>query len=174
ERLLRGAGKARVSAAPEAVWAMLLDPDTLAAIIPGAHDVRKVSDTKFTADVTLGIGPVKGRYKAQVALSDLDPPRAVTLSGKVAGNLGFGGGSGRITLTPDRTGGTELSYTYEAFVGGKVASVGGRLLDGAAKVIIGQFFAALARKAGGGAGTDGGLVSRLLARLSTLLGRDAP
>ncbi len=173
ERLMRGAGKAHVAATPEAVWAMLLDPDTLAAIIPGAHDVRKVSDTRFTADVTLGIGPVKGRYKAQVALSDLDPPRAVTLSGKVDGNLGFGGGSGRITLTPDGAGGTELSYTYEAFVGGKVASVGGRLLDGAAKVIIGQFFAALARKAGGGAAPEGGLVSRLLARLSSLLGRDA-
>ncbi|MFG1344999.1 molybdopterin cofactor-binding domain-containing protein [Xanthobacter autotrophicus DSM 431] len=174
ERLMHGEGKARVSVAPEAVWAMLLDPDTLAAIIPGAHDVRKVSDTKFTADVTLGIGPVKGRYKAQVALSDLDPPKAVTLSGKVDGNLGFGGGSGRITLTPDGAGGTELAYTYEAFVGGKVASVGGRLLDGAAKVIIGQFFAALARKAGGGAGAQGGLVSRLLARLSSLLGRNAP
>ncbi|WP_296585451.1 molybdopterin cofactor-binding domain-containing protein [Xanthobacter sp.] len=174
ERLMRGAGKACVTAAPEAVWAMLLDPDTLAAIIPGAHDVRKVSDTKFTADVTLGIGPVKGRYKAQVALSDLDPPRAVTLSGKVDGNLGFGGGSGRITLNPDGAGGTELSYTYEAFVGGKVASVGGRLLDGAAKVIIGQFFAALARKAGGGGVAHGSLVSRLLARLSALLGRGAP
>ena len=173
ERLMRGEGKARVAAAPEAVWAMLLDPDTLAAIIPGAHDVRKVSDTRFTADVTLGIGPVKGRYKAQVALSALDPPKAVTLSGKVDGNLGFGGGSGRITLTPDSAGGTELSYTYEAFVGGKVASVGGRLLDGAAKVIIGQFFAALARKAGGGAAAEGGLVSRLLARLSSLLGRNA-
>lgn len=174
ERLMRGEGKAEVAAPPDAIWDMLLDPDTLAAIIPGAHDVRKVSPTEFRADVTLGIGPVKGRYKAAVALSDLDPPEAVTLSGKVEGNLGFGGGTGRITLAPDGKGGTTLSYTYEAFVGGKVASVGGRLLDGAAKVIIGQFFAALARKAGGGSAAQGGIVSRLLARLSALLGRRAP
>jgi len=170
ERLLRGAGKAHVAAAPEAIWAMLLDPDTLAAIIPGAHGVEKASDTAFRADVTLGIGPVKGRYKAEVSLSDLDPPRAVTLSGRVDGNLGFGGGKGAITLAPDGTGGTHLSYTYEAFVGGKVASVGGRLLDGAARVIIGQFFAALARKAGGGGAAGPGFPARLVAWLSGLFG----
>lgn len=170
ERLMRGEGKAHVRATPEAIWAMLLDPDTLAAIIPGAHGVSRVSDTAFRADVTLGIGPVKGRYKAEVSLSDLEPPRTVTLRGRVEGNLGFGGGSGAITLTPDDTGGTHLAYRYEAFVGGKVASVGGRLLDGAAKVIIGQFFAALARKAAGGAAP----APRLLARLFSLFRRRAP
>ena len=174
EKLMRGDGKAHVKATPEAIWAMLLDPKTLESIIPGAHGVTKVSDTQFRADVTLGIGPVKGRYKAEVALSDLDPPRAVTLGGRVDGNLGFGGGAGRITLTPDGQGGTELSYTYEAFVGGKVASVGGRLLDGAAKVIIGQFFAALARKAGGSGAATPGLFARLLARIAALLGGRAP
>ncbi|MCG5236739.1 xanthine dehydrogenase family protein molybdopterin-binding subunit [Xanthobacter oligotrophicus] len=174
EKLMRGAGKAHVKATPEALWAMLLDPRTLESIIPGAHGVMKVSDTQFRADVTLGIGPVKGRYKAQVALSDLDPPKAVTLGGRVDGNLGFGGGSGRITLTPDGTGGTDLAYTYEAFVGGKVASVGGRLLDGAAKVIIGQFFAALARKAGGGGAAAPGFLARLVARLAALVGGRAP
>ena len=62
---------------------MLLDPATLEAIIPGAHDVEKVSDTHFRADVTLGVGPVNGRYKAEIELCDLDPPKAVTLSGSV-------------------------------------------------------------------------------------------
>lgn len=170
ERLMRGAGEALVAATPEAIWAMLLDPEMLAAIIPGAHGVERVSPTAFRAEVTLGIGPVKGRYKAEVSLSDLDPPKAVTLTGRVTGNLGFGGGSGAVTLAPDGAGGTQLSYTYEAFVGGKVASVGGRLLDGAAKVIIGQFFAALARKAGG-APAASGFFSRLLARLAALFGR---
>lgn len=166
EKLMRGEGAAHVRAAPEAIWAMLLDPNTLEAIIPGAHGVEKVSDTHFRADVTLGIGPVKGRYRAEVTLSDLDPPRAVTLGGKVEGHLGFGGGQGRVTLTPDGSGGTEVAYVYEAFVGGKVASIGGRLLDGAAKVIIGQFFAALARRAGGAAPRPG-----LLARLLSLFSR---
>ena len=65
---------------PERVWAMLLDPETLQAVIPGCHSVEKISDTHFRADVTLGIGPVKGRYRAEVNLSELDPPRAVTLA----------------------------------------------------------------------------------------------
>lgn len=146
-RSLHGEGEARVAAAPEAIWAMLLDVDTLASIIPGCHGVQKLSETHFKADVTLGVGPVKGRYKAEIKLSDLDEPRAATLTGSVSGALGNGGGSGRVTLTPDGTGGTVVGYAYEAAVGGKVAAIGGRLLDGAAKAIIGQFFAALARKA---------------------------
>ena len=170
DRTLRGEGSAAVSASPEAVWAMLLDPDVLASVIPGAHGVRKLSDTHFTADVTLGVGPVKGRYKADIRLSDLDPPRATTLSGTVSGGLGSGGGSGRVTLEPDGTGGTRIGYTYEAAVGGKVAAVGGRLLDGAARVVIGGFFAALARRAGGSSGSTPGFLRRLLARVRTLLG----
>ena len=130
---------------------MLLDPATLQAVIPGCHNVEKISDTHFRAEVTIGIGPVKGRYRADVKLSDLDPPHAVTLGGSAEGALGFGGGEGRITLIPTENGGTAIRYVYEAAIGGKVASIGGRLLDGAARVIIGQFFTALARQAGGGA-----------------------
>jgi 2-furoyl-CoA dehydrogenase large subunit len=150
-RKLRGEGEATVKASAQQVWDMLLDPRTLAAVIPGCHSVEKISDTHFRADVTLGIGPVKGRYRAEVKLSDLDPPSAVTLAGGVDGVLGFGNGEGRITLRTAADGGTTIHYSYEAAIGGKVASIGGRLLDGAAKVIIGQFFAALARQAGGGA-----------------------
>jgi 2-furoyl-CoA dehydrogenase large subunit len=160
DRTLRGAGETLVQAPPETVWALLLDPDVLASVIPGAHGVTKLSDTRFTADVTLGVGPVKGRYKAEITLSDLDAPRAATLSGTVTGALGSGGGSGRVTLEPDGAG-TRIGYTYEAAVGGKVAAVGGRLLDGAARVIIGGFFAALARRAGGTA-PQPSLLRRLL------------
>jgi 2-furoyl-CoA dehydrogenase large subunit len=149
DRRLRGEGEAIVGAPPERVWAMLLDPEALQSVIPGCHNVQKISDTHFRADVTIGIGPVKGRYRADVKLSDLDPPHAVTLVGSGEGALGFGGGEGRITLVPTENGGTAIRYVYEAAIGGKVASIGGRLLDGAARVIIGQFFASLARKAGG-------------------------
>jgi 2-furoyl-CoA dehydrogenase large subunit len=150
-RRLRGEGEAMVRAPAERVWAMLLDPKTLQAVIPGCHNVEKISDTHFRADVTIGIGPVKGRYRADVKLSDLDPPHAVTLGGSADGALGFGSGEGRITLMPTENGGTAIRYVYQAAIGGKVASIGGRLLDGATRVIIGQFFAALARKAGGDA-----------------------
>jgi len=161
DRSLRGEGEARVGAAPEAIWAMLLDVDTLASIIPGCHGVQKLSETHFKADVTLGVGPVKGRYKAEIRLEDLDEPQAATLTGSLSGALGTGGGSGRVTLTPDGAGGTMIGYAYEAAVGGKVAAIGGRLLDGAAKAIIGQFFAALARKASPG---KPGLLARLFGR----------
>ncbi len=151
DRRLRGGGEATVGAPAERVWTLLLDPATLQAVIPGCHTIEKISDTHFRAEVTLGVGPVKGRYRADVKLFDLDPPHAVTLGGSAEGALGFGSGEGRITLVPIADGGTAIRYVYEAAIGGKVASIGGRLLDGAARMIIGQFFAALARQAGGGA-----------------------
>jgi 2-furoyl-CoA dehydrogenase large subunit len=157
-RALHGEGEMKVAAAPEQVWAMLLDVDTLAAIIPGAHSVEKVSEREFRADVTIGVGPVKGRYRAEVKLSDLDPPSAVTLSGSATGALGFGRGQGRVMLSPEGSG-TRVSYGYDAEIGGKVASIGGRLLDGAARLIIRQFFASLARRAGGPA--QGGFFAQI-------------
>jgi len=138
DRKLLGRGSANVAASPEAIWKMLLDPATLQAVIPGCHDVKKISDTHFRADVTIGVGPVKGRYRATVTLSDLDEPNGVTLAGSAEGALGFGSGKGRITLAPQANGETSVGYTYEAEIGGKVASIGGRLLDGAARVIIGS------------------------------------
>ncbi len=166
-RQLRGEGSAAVAASPETVWTMLLDPATLQAVIPGCHGVERVSDTHFRADVTIGIGPVKGRYRAEVKLSNLDAPRAVTLGGFAEGALGFGNGEGRITLTPENNG-TVVHYEYDAAIGGKVASIGGRLLDGAARVIIGQFFSALARQAGGASAQAG---PSLIGRLRALFGR---
>ena len=149
---------------------MLLDANVLASLIPGSHSVRKLSDTHFQAEVTLGVGPVKGRYKADVKLSDLDPPHGTTLTGLVTGTLGSGAGSGRITLAPDGERETVIAYTYEASVGGKIAAVGGRLLEGASRVIIGQFFAALARKGGGGGTAAPALITRLLEPILSLLG----
>jgi 2-furoyl-CoA dehydrogenase large subunit len=148
-RALHGQGEAKVLAAPQDVWTMLLDPQTLASIIPGCHGVEKVSDTHFRAEVTLGVGPVTGRYKADIVLSDLVAPQSVTLTGKVVGALGDGRGTGRIRLIPAADGSTTLTYDYDAEIGGKVAAIAGRLLDGAAKLVIRQFFQALARKTGG-------------------------
>lgn len=161
DRVMTGSGATVIAAPPERIWDMLLDADALASIIPGCHGVKKLSPTHFQADVTLGVGPVKGRYKADVSLFDLDAPKAATLSGAVSGALGSGGGKGRITLTPEGAS-TRIAYTYEANVGGKVAMVGGRLLDGAAKVIIGQFFVALGRRA---SGAKPGLLQRLRAKI---------
>ncbi|MGH7044626.1 MAG: SRPBCC domain-containing protein, partial [Acetobacteraceae bacterium] len=143
-RLLTGEGSAIVAAPRATVWASLLDADSLARLIPGAHAVEKLSDTHFRAEVTLGIGPVTGRYRAEVRLSDLHAPDAVTLAGSAEGALGFGRGTGHVTLIEDAPRRTTVRYRYQAEIGGRVASIAGRLLDGAARVIIGQFFAALA------------------------------
>lgn len=160
-RNLRGQGSAKVAAPPQRVWDMLLDPQTLKSVIPGCEAIQKISDTHFRADVALGIGPVTGRYRANVELSDLDEPNAVTLTGAADGLLGFGKGEGRIRLEHDGSGGTLMSYEYDAAIGGKVASIGGRLLDGATKVIIGKFFVSLARQAGGATPRQNGLLARL-------------
>lgn len=160
ERGLFGEGEARIAASCQQIWDMLLNPDVLASLIPGAHGVERVSETQFRATVTLGIGPVKGVYQAEISLSDMVPPQSVRLSGGVTGALGSGGGSGLITLVADGAE-TLMTYRYEAAIGGKVASIGGRLLDGAARVIIGQFFTALAAKAGG---KQPGFFARLLSR----------
>jgi 2-furoyl-CoA dehydrogenase large subunit len=146
-RALHGAGTAVIATSQDNVWRALLDADTLATIIPGCHNVEKISDSYFRADVTIGIGPVKGRYRAEIILSDLEPPHAATLTGSATGALGFGAGSGRVTLTPEGEA-TRLTYTYEAEIGGKIASIGGRLLDAAARLLIREFFAALARRLG--------------------------
>ncbi|MEJ8571466.1 xanthine dehydrogenase family protein molybdopterin-binding subunit [Microbaculum marinum] len=169
ERALHGEDEARVSAPRQAVWDMLLDPQTLRAVVPGAHSIEQVSPTRFRAEVTLGVGPVRGRYRAEIALSDLDAPNALTLSGSAEGGLGTGRGEGRVTLTQTDDGGTLVAYRYEAAIGGKVASVGGRLLDGAARVVIGQFFASLARHAG--ADRQEARAAGLWARLRRMLGR---
>src|SRR3984957_12734719 len=110
DRKLRGEGEAVVKASAQQVWDMLLDPATLQAVIPGCHNVERLSDTHFRAEVTIGIGPVKGKYRADVKLSDLDPPHAVTLGGGGGGGAGFGNGEGRITLRPASNGGPRNLY----------------------------------------------------------------
>jgi 2-furoyl-CoA dehydrogenase large subunit len=139
----------RVPAAPLAVWQALLDTQTLASILPGCHNVEQVAPTHFRADVSLGVGPVIGRYRAEVRLSDLVAPTSATLAGKASGALGSATATGHLRLDADGAAGTIITYDYEAEIGGRIAAVGGRLLDGAARIIIRQFLEALAARVGG-------------------------
>lgn len=161
-RGVTGSGAVEFAAPPQRLWDTLLDPATLQEIVPGCHSVRKLSPTHFRADVTLGVGPVKGRYTVDIELADLVEPASATLSGSARGALGSGGGVGHVRFEEVASGGTRLTYDYEAAVGGKVAAVGGRLLDGAANMVIGQFFRALGRHADGkGAANSPGRLRRL-------------
>lgn len=147
-RALTGEGSARLAAPPDQVWRALLDPDRLAAAIPGCHRLELAGEHDYRAEVSLGVGPVRGRFRAQVRLTELDPPRAATLSGELAGPLGAAQGRGRVRLAADGAG-ARIDYDYEVETGGKVAAVGGRMIEGAARAVVGQFFQRLDRATGG-------------------------
>ena len=138
-RAMTGDGVATISAAPQEIWDFLLDPEKLATVLPGCNALKQTAENAYRADVTMGVGPVKGRFTANVRLSDMKAPEALTLSGSLLGALGSSRGGGNITLTPT-VDGTDLHYTYEVHVSGKVAAVGGRMMDGAARSIVGRFF----------------------------------
>ena len=153
-RALEGSGETFVPAALQLVWDTLLDPDKLAGVIPGCHSLDLVSENSYKAEVSLGVGPVRGRFHATVELSDLDPPNAVRLSGSLAGPLGATRGAGQVRLEA-RDGGTHVSYDFTVEISGKVAAVGGRMLEGASRVVVGQFFQRLVAQVGGPETTNG-------------------
>ena len=133
-------GEVELAAPPETVWEKLNDAATLKACIPGCESLEKTSDTGFQAVATIKIGPVKARFKGSVTLSDLDPPNGYKISGQGDGGVaGFATGGATVKLEP-KDGGTLLIYTVEAQIGGKLAQLGQRLVNGAAKKLADDFF----------------------------------
>ena len=169
-REITGQGSFAVRAPPADVWRSLLDPAALQAVIPGCHSLVTEGAFAYRAEVSLGVGPVRGRFRAHVRLSDLEPERAARLSGELTGPLGAasGGGLVRLAVTPE---GTRLDYDYAVTVSGKAAAVGGRLLDGAAEIVIRKFFEGLARHvAQPEAGRHAGFIARLKRLVSSMFG----
>ena len=143
-------GEVELPAPREEVWAKLIDPEVLKVCIPGCESLEKLSDVEFQAIATNKIGPVKARFKGKVRLSDLDPPNGYRISGEGDGGVaGFAKGGATVTLKP-KNGGTLLSYNVEAQIGGKLAQIGQRLVNGAAKKLADQFFAKFAGAVGPG------------------------
>jgi len=147
---LRASGHVDIAAPPEVVFALLLDPVALAKVIPGCLALESTGPNRYRADVTVGVGLVKARYAAQIALSEIQAPDRLRLAGGGTSSLGTGSGDGRLRLERTATG-TRLHYDYEAQVGGKVAAVGSRMLEGAARTVLNELFAALGRQATGAA-----------------------
>ncbi|HBF51756.1 MAG TPA: carbon monoxide dehydrogenase, partial [Massilia sp.] len=145
---LAARGEVKLDASPEAVFRVLLDPVALAKVIPGCNALEPVGEHRYRADVTVGVGMVKARYAAEVALSELDPPRSLRLAGTGLSSVGSASGSGLVTLEAAGSG-TLLRYDYAAQVSGKVAAVGSRMFEGAAKIVLNQLFEQLGREAGG-------------------------
>jgi carbon monoxide dehydrogenase subunit G len=132
-------------AAPrDAVWAALNNPEVLKACIPGCESLDVTGENEFQAVATNKIGPVKARFKGKVRLTELDPPNGYKISGEGDGGIaGFAKGGATVTLS-DKDGGTLLTYNVEAQIGGKLAQLGQRLVNGAAKKLADDFFAKFA------------------------------
>lgn len=138
-------GEVVIPAPRTKVWAALNDPEFLKATIPGCESMDRNSDTSFVAKVVAKIGPVKASFTGKVALTDITPPQGYTLNGEGQGGAaGFAKGSAKVQLTEQDPGTTILTYTVSAQVGGKLAQIGSRLVDGAAKKMADDFFARFA------------------------------
>jgi carbon monoxide dehydrogenase subunit G len=136
------------------VWRALNDPEVLKACIPGCESIERVSDTEFRVVITAAVGPVKARFTGKLVLTDLDPPNSYSLSFEGSGGAaGFGKGSAHVSLKPEGEG-TRLIYTAKASIGGKLAQVGSRLIDGVARKMADDFFTAFNRTVVGAAAQD--------------------
>ena len=162
---IAAAGSVDIEAPPQAVFDVLLDPASLAKVIPGCRALTLVGEHEYRADVTLGIGLVRCRFDARISLSDIDAPRSLVLSGRGLGALGAAEGRGTVTLQPTQTG-TRLDYAYRTSVNGKLAAVGGRMLEGAANVVLRQLFRQLGSIAAARATTRDAAAVRRVPRLA--------
>ena len=129
-----------IAAEPSVVWAALLDPEVLKACVPGCEEMSGSPQEGFEATVVQKVGPVKATFKGQVSLQDRVPPESLTISGEGKGGAaGFAKGGAKCTLT-EADGVTTLTYDVEAKVGGKLAQLGSRIIDGFAKKTADDFF----------------------------------
>ena len=148
-------GDYRIPAPRETVWAALNNPDVLKVCIPGCEELNKTSDTEFVARVVAKIGPVKAGFGGKVTLSDIDPPNGYTITGEGQGGAaGFAKGGAKVRLeVVDGGAATVLHYSADAQIGGKLAQIGSRLVEGTAKKLADEFFAAFAAQAAAAAPT---------------------
>ncbi len=138
---LQGEGFTNLSAPPAEVWRRLLDPEVLAAVIPGCRKMERSGADAFEAEVSIGVAGIRGVYAAKIRIGAQTPPHSMRMEFVAQGRLGNGRGSALVDLAPEGEG-TRLSYRYGADVGGTVAAVGNRMLGSVTGVLIGQFFKA--------------------------------
>lgn len=122
---------------PEQVFEALLDPEVLSRTLPGCEDLQQTGENQYAGKLKMKVGPVQGVFQGKVELHELDPPTSYRLKLEGSGAPGFMNGDGAIRLEP-KDGGTELHYEIDAKVGGKIASIGQRLVESSAKVITRQ------------------------------------
>ncbi|HEU0062895.1 MAG TPA: carbon monoxide dehydrogenase subunit G [Hyphomicrobiaceae bacterium] len=142
-------GERRIAASRAAVWAALNDPEILRQCIPGCELLEMQSATEMTARVKLQIGPVRATFNGKIRLSDLDPPNSYRIAGEGSGGVaGYAKGGAKVMLS-DEGGGTLMRYDVKADVGGKLAQLGGRLIDSTSKKLADEFFEKFSTLVGG-------------------------
>lgn len=131
-----------IAAPPEKVWAALVDPEVLKSCIPGCDTMERTGENEYRATVAAKVGPVSARFTGRMQMVDVTPPTGYTLKfDGQGGAAGVASDSAQVTLAPVEGGQTTLSYAVKAQVGGKLAQIGNRLVDGAAMKLADDFFA---------------------------------
>lgn len=135
-------GTQTFTAPRQTVWNLLTNPDCLAKCMPGCEKLETTAENEYSGEINVGLAAVKGKFNGKVKLEDIEAPSHYKLGLDGRGKQGFIKGSGTIDLE-EHEGRTLLNYRGDVHLGGPLASVGQRLVDGAAKMMIGQFFTAL-------------------------------
>jgi uncharacterized protein len=136
-----------VPAPPSIVWAALNDPDVLKDSLPGCESLERIDESTWKATVAAKVGPVSARFSGTMKIVESNPPDGYTLRFEGQGGAaGFANGDAKVTLTPAENNATTLSYDVKAQVGGKIAQIGSRLIDGAAAKIADEFFARFSQR----------------------------
>lgn len=142
-------GEQLIALPQAATWDALNDPEVLKDCIPGCETITRVADNQYDVLMTAKVGPVSAKFKGKMTVTDADPPRAYTLRFEGQGGVaGFAKGEASVSLSPEGPG-TRLAYTAKAMVGGKLAQVGARLIDGVAKQLAQKFFESFNKRVSG-------------------------
>jgi carbon monoxide dehydrogenase subunit G len=139
-------GNEAIVASGEQLWAALNDPVVLTRCIPGCKSMTEIAPNAYKVELQLRVAAVGGSFEGEIALSEMEPPRACTIKVSGAGTLGHGNGIARFEIEPEGENASKLIYRGNGEIGGLVAGVGQRILSGVAKHLIGRFFASLRKE----------------------------
>jgi carbon monoxide dehydrogenase subunit G len=140
-------GEQRIPLPQTETWNALYDPEIMKDAIPGCESFERLSDTQYQMTMLTRIGPVNARFKGLMTLSNIDAPSACTMTFEGQGGVaGFAKGEAQIKLVPEGDSETSLAYAVKATIGGKIAQLGARLVDGVARKLADQFFTAFRKR----------------------------
>ena len=125
------------------VWDLLTDPQSLQACTPGCKKLTEIANDQFEATLEIGLGPIKGNFSGKILMQEKNPPFSYNLVVEGSGAAGFVRGEGKLTLAESESDKTTILVSGDAQVGGLIAGVGQRLIEGVAKQMMGQFFRCL-------------------------------